>query len=99
MAGTTGLEPATSAVTGQRSNQLSYVPEFGTGETSRYWVSKPAGISGVARLENYSRRDAELHRLRIASCEHIRTSSQERCNGKPTPSCHEVRRVDVHLDG
>ena len=28
MAGTTGLEPATSAVTGQRSNQLSYVPSF-----------------------------------------------------------------------
>ena len=28
MAGTTGLEPATSAVTGRRSNQLSYVPTF-----------------------------------------------------------------------
>ena len=28
MAGTTGLEPATSAVTGQRSNQLSYVPSL-----------------------------------------------------------------------
>ncbi len=28
VAGTTGLEPATSAVTGQRSNQLSYVPNL-----------------------------------------------------------------------
>ena len=34
MAGTTGLEPATSAVTGQRSNQLSYVPPFKTGAHS-----------------------------------------------------------------
>ena len=28
MAGVTGLEPATSAVTGQRSNQLSYTPLY-----------------------------------------------------------------------
>ena len=34
MAGTTGLEPATSAVTGQRSNQLSYVPRY----ASRKWL-------------------------------------------------------------
>ena len=27
MAGTTGFEPATSDVTGRRSNQLNYVPE------------------------------------------------------------------------
>ena len=29
MAGTTGLEPATSDVTGRRSNQLNYVPAIG----------------------------------------------------------------------
>ena len=31
MAGTTGLEPAASAVTGQRSNQLNYVPSLLSG--------------------------------------------------------------------
>jgi hypothetical protein len=30
MAGVAGLEPVTSAVTGQRSNQLSYTPRSGT---------------------------------------------------------------------
>ena len=34
MAGTTGLEPAASAVTGQRSNQLNYVPSL---FSYRYW--------------------------------------------------------------
>ena len=29
MAGVTGLEPAASGVTGQRSNQLSYTPIYG----------------------------------------------------------------------
>ena len=34
MAGATGLEPAASAVTGQRSNQLSYAPA-GVGRSYR----------------------------------------------------------------
>ena len=34
MAGTTRLELATSAVTGQRSNQLNYVPALGTDKAS-----------------------------------------------------------------
>jgi hypothetical protein len=32
MTGTTGLEPATSDVTGRRSNQLSYVPALRTSD-------------------------------------------------------------------
>ncbi len=37
MAGTTGLEPATSDVTGRRSNQLNYVPDvIGTPVFSDY---------------------------------------------------------------
>ena len=31
LAGVTGLEPAASGVTGQRSNQLSYTPEASLG--------------------------------------------------------------------
>jgi hypothetical protein len=42
MAGTTRLELATSAVTGQRSNQLNYVPALGTGE--RMPVSLSSGL-------------------------------------------------------
>jgi hypothetical protein len=41
MAGTTGLEPATSAVTGQRSNQLSYVPRLFFNNLSNYHLSLP----------------------------------------------------------
>ena len=33
MAGAAGLEPVTSAVTGQRSNRLSYAPALRAGET------------------------------------------------------------------
>ena len=39
MAGPTGLEPATSGVTGQRSNQLNYDPAKGNFELS--WPDSP----------------------------------------------------------
>ena len=38
MAGTTRLELATSAVTGQRSNQLNYVPGSTTGIAKKWWA-------------------------------------------------------------
>jgi hypothetical protein len=45
MAGTTGLEPATSAVTGQRSNQLSYVPGLSKAFFSAPEKKRVLGIS------------------------------------------------------
>ena len=63
MAGTTGLEPATSAVTGQRSNQLNYVPTttYRTAKTrcvgfvsvsnTGTWVCGPASIQLGSLLE------------------------------------------------
>ena len=45
MAGTTGLEPAASAVTGQRSNQLNYVPSLFS-----YLYRKPACLVAFLRF-------------------------------------------------
>jgi hypothetical protein len=54
MAGTTGLEPATSALTGQRSNQLSYVPTI---FSSTY--AKSQNLLSFAAVYSFSR----FHRL------------------------------------
>ena len=53
MAGTTGLEPATSAVTGQRSNQLSYVPNLN--QFDGYCANLPAD-----RYEYTRRREGKM---------------------------------------
>jgi hypothetical protein len=53
MAGVAGLEPVTSAVTGQRSNQLSYTPArggrvfYGAGAPSQRFC--PGKIDGVVK--------------------------------------------------
>ena len=58
MAGTTGLEPAASAVTGQRSNQLNYVPFFARRTANRRRTSVHA------LFLNLNRPNSSLYRQR-----------------------------------
>ena len=44
MAGAAGLEPVTSAVTGQRSNQLSYAPASGDTDVMKLTFPSQRGI-------------------------------------------------------
>ena len=59
MAGTTGLEPATSDVTGRRSNQLNYVPAM-----SRYINASMAGDASAKCLPQNFR--ASCYRVKDA---------------------------------
>ena len=43
MAGLTGLEPATSGVTGRRCNRLYYSPESGL-EIKRWWAKQGSNL-------------------------------------------------------
>ena len=61
MAGTTGLEPATSAVTGQRSNQLSYVPNLAL---SSVLACSRTGHTHDDKLESIRRRGTMLNEVR-----------------------------------
>ena len=49
MAGVAGLEPVTSAVTGQRSNQLSYTPAKGDVTLSKAGADVKFALGDFAR--------------------------------------------------
>ena len=49
MAGVAGLEPVTSAVTGQRSNQLSYTPAMGSEKVVQSTLSSQRGNKHFSR--------------------------------------------------
>ena len=47
MAGVAGLEPVTSAVTGQRSNQLSYTPAKGERDDKKSFARRQVLVGEV----------------------------------------------------
>lgn len=51
VAGAAGLEPVTSAVTGQRSNQLSYAPASGDTESMKPMFPSQRGIGEFSVCE------------------------------------------------
>ena len=57
MAGTTGLEPAASAVTGQRSNQLNYVPTRQINEMRNRQCLR--GVARIAYLAQFAPGDPD----------------------------------------
>ena len=56
VAGPTGLEPATSGVTGQRSNQLNYSPA----RTTKTWFTNRSAPSVTAREDWWAVQDSNL---------------------------------------
>ena len=81
MAGTTGLEPATSAVTGQRSNQLSYVPRLSCNNLSECHIERAVSLS--SRLTLRSTLSLLWTQFRVACVS----------KGKPEPPTSRQERV------
>jgi hypothetical protein len=63
MAGVAGLEPVTSAVTGQRSNQLSYTPARGK--------IKIKNVSQRVKLETTSLTSFKFLKIRAADAKEV----------------------------
>ena len=85
MAGTTGLEPATSAVTGQRSNQLSYVPRMNL-ENLLHAADDLEVNSFSPRRQPPFEREAKLH---PCFCNIIECTRNTRHNGIDSQTLNE----------
>lgn len=80
VAGVAGLEPVTSAVTGQRSNQLSYTPAMGDGN-----LEKPEARVKPNRAKEKNARAADAKEVGVGNpseetCCHPDQNSKEQLN-------------------
>lgn len=64
MAGAAGLEPVTSAVTGQRSNQLSYAPAF---QGRRNYLMRREASNSFAKIRKKSVRAADAKEVGVGN--------------------------------
>src|SRR5712692_8775837 len=82
MAGTTGLEPATSAVTGQRSNQLNYVPARVLGTDGGQCPIRTDDLPGVNRMVVRSNRTLPTIRAKYPSGDVVQLVRTLPCHGR-----------------
>ena len=89
MAGATGLEPATSAVTGQRSNQLSYAPVMG-GRNARKTVLGRQAFATKKRARVTDAKEVGVGNPAEETCCHPNTSKcNEQVTGVNRPAIYE----------
>ena len=103
MAGTTGLEPATSDVTGRRSNQLNYVPACG-GDFMLTQIFPPTGFHRGLNLLFFSVEFSSGFEIRLsevdvgATVERGRAYETESCRIRwPSRSLPELELVFLLL--
>ena len=67
MAGVAGLEPVTSAVTGQRSNQLSYTPAKGSGKIENMERDVKVWFKKVKAKKDFNIRAADAKEVGVGN--------------------------------